>query len=408
MILTIARKELLGHLLSLRFGFAAVLCSVVVLFSCIGMCRQYQLRARDHSLVAARQGEARVSIPPTSTSVLAWGLEDITGRTVDLHQFPFVMTYPLESPLNIFANFFPTFDLSYVVRIVGSLIALAFAFDLICGEGRSGTLAQMMAAGASRPGVLLGKLVGGFPIVVLLFLGPLLVGAAVLTGLFAVPVSLDLLYRTVLWSGGTVLYLLCFFCLGLLCSAVLTSPRVSLMVCLVLWTVTVFVVPTAVTSILRVDMELQSPVRFEQLNYLSWIRWGGNREDRDGEIARQLQVRDARSREVLSFSGRTVGMLRLLPGTAYVDLSTSLSGTGLLELPGYYGAIQRYMRAVLDARKARVEIPMFTFQRAAIEACVQHATYGALSLVLWSTAAFWLSVVVFARTDVRAREVGQI
>jgi ABC-type transport system involved in multi-copper enzyme maturation permease subunit len=406
-IWTVARKEMAHHLLSFRFGVAVVLCSLVVLVSCLGMYRQYDQRAQDYALTQARPGEPRANIPPALMSVFAWGLEDVTGRTVDLTQGGLVVTHALRSPLNIFDAFFSTLDLSYVIRMVGALVALMFTFDAICGEGRGGTLALSLAAGASRRHLLLGKLAGGFPVVAVLFAGPVVLGLVLMAVLFSAPVTLSLLARALLWAMGTGLYLFCFFCLGLWISSIVTTPKVSLMACLVVWTLLIFVAPTAVVSMVRVETHLQSPVRFEQVIYLDGMRirsGADDPEERAQAVQELFQRRQARAGEMLAFADRTLERLRVFPGAAYVDLSANLAGTGVVEMPRYYSAINRYVQDVQAARQQGIKVPALAFARSGLGACVQGSVTDAISLVSWGVAALCLAFVAFSRYDVRVKE----
>ena len=408
MIWKIARKEIAEHLLSFRFSLAAMLCAGVLLLSCLGMYRQYEQRNRDYTLCQARQGEALANIPPTLLSLFAWGLEDVTGRTVDLRYAPHVMVLGVRPPLNPFDTFFPTFDLSYVVRIIGALVALSFAFDAICREGSNGTLALMLAAGASRGGILLGKLAGGFSVVALLFLFPVFLGLALLGILFSIPLTMEVLARILLWSGASLLYLFCFFCLGLLISAFFTTPRLSLLVCLVFWTMLIFIAPSAVTSVAHVETRLQSPVRFAQENLFSSKLAASQGRSNQEEGDRQLQKREARSHEMLRFTDLTLKVLRLLPGAAYVDLSTNLAGTGVAEMASYYSAMQRYIGAVIAAREQKEEAPSFSFTRSPLGDCLHSSIVAIVSLMAWAVAALWSAGVALFHYDVRTKEVGQL
>jgi len=149
----------------------------------------------------------------------------------------------------------------------------------------------------------------------------------------------------------------------------------QLEVCLVLWTVLIFVAPSVVTSLARVGTHLQSPVRFEQQNFLSFrlSMKHSDKKARVEEARRQLQRREARANEVPAFSGLTLAALRMFPGAAYVDLSANLAGTGILDMSRYYMAIQRYMGNVAAAREQRIEAPAFAFVRSDLGPCVQSA-----------------------------------
>ena len=110
---------------------------------------------------------------------------------------------------------------------------------------------------------------------------------------------------------------------------------------------------------------------------------------------------------MLGFADRTLTTLRALPGAAYLDMSTNLSGTGLPEVHRYYEAIRRYIGDVRDAKNVRSTVPAFAFTRSGVGVCVQSSISDILSLALWSAVAIWVSIVALSHYDVRVKEVGQ-
>jgi ABC-type transport system involved in multi-copper enzyme maturation permease subunit len=138
---------------------------------------------------------------------------------------------------------FPLIDLTFIVSVLMSLIALIFSYDAVCGEKEDGTLKLMLANGLSRSKIILAKIAGG---VITLF-GPFLVSLA--AGMIII-----LLHPRVAWTGpdwgalglitvGSIVYVTVFSLIGVLVSSVHRSSASSIMTSLFVWVVVILVVP---------------------------------------------------------------------------------------------------------------------------------------------------------------------
>ena len=193
--------------------------------------------------VLARNGPALYRHDPT-LRVLCMGLGDnmSTFATVPADN------QPRHSPGRGFLRnpvplLFPPLDLSLVVGIVVSLIALVFTYDLIVGDKENGTLMLTLANSVPRHSVLYAKWLGSFisflsgfvpvSLIVLLYM-ELHPGIALRTGDYLAILTIGLL--SIVYAGG-------FFSLGLLVSCWCKDSRTSLLVLLMLWTALTLIVP---------------------------------------------------------------------------------------------------------------------------------------------------------------------
>lgn len=123
---------------------------------------------------------------------------------------------------------FPPPDLLYIVNIVGSLLAMLFAFNAISGEHEEGTLRLVMSNAVPRHTVLLSKWLGGY----LALMAPLL--AAVLLGLLLANLLTSFELGIDEWPafagmlGVAALYLSLFFTLALAISVYARRSSTSL------------------------------------------------------------------------------------------------------------------------------------------------------------------------------------
>jgi ABC-type transport system involved in multi-copper enzyme maturation permease subunit len=138
---------------------------------------------------------------------------------------------------------FPLIDLTFIVTILVSLIALILSYDAVCGEKEDGTLKLMLANGLPRSKIVLAKLAGG----VLTLVGPFLVSLA--TGMVII-----LLHPRVNWTGpdwgalalvviGALLYIAVFYLIGILISSAHRTSASSIMTSLFVWVLLILVIP---------------------------------------------------------------------------------------------------------------------------------------------------------------------
>ena len=240
---TLIAKELRAHLLSFRFLASFVILFVVVVVTAFVLTGDYVRQLDEYS---ARQtelnrylrtyahfnrigGVLRPTQPPVPFQTL------IRGLTADVNMEAFD-----NDPLPVM---FPLIDLTFIVTILVSLIALILTYDAVSGEKEDGTLKLMLANGLPRSKIILAKAAGAG----LTLLGPLVVSLA--AGLLVI-----VLDPRVDWTGadwlalglilvGAVVFAAVFALIGILVSSIHRSSATSIMTSLFIWTLLVLVVP---------------------------------------------------------------------------------------------------------------------------------------------------------------------
>ena len=240
---TLVAKELRAHLLSFRFLASFVILLVLVVATAVVLAGDYvrkvdEFSARQTELDRYLRADAQVHrigaiVQPVQPPVPFQAL--VRGITADVNIEAFD-----NDPLPVM---FPLIDLTFIVAILVSLVALILTYDAVSGEKEYGTLKLMLANGLPRSRVLLAKVAGAG----LTLVGPLVVSLA--AGMLVV-----LLRARVGWSGanwgalamilaGAAVYAGVFALIGILVSAVHHSSASSIMTSLFVWTLLVLVVP---------------------------------------------------------------------------------------------------------------------------------------------------------------------
>lgn len=248
-------KELADHLHGRRFFVGAGVC--ILLFALTGFIRLQDLRNAQQERNAflqrwtpsveeqidrdeAIQVENTRSVSPLS--ILSVGLEPIT---------PFRFTSTKEGlrfgeargARNTIDALFGYLDLTFVVGVLLSLLAIALTFDAICGERSQGTLAVLLSYPVRRSTVLLVKVLSSMVVLGVCFI-PAFFGVMLMTN--AVSGNIMNPSHWLLYALLTLLYLLVFVCAGLAVSSVVRRPADAALICLAVWVTLVFVAPRAV------------------------------------------------------------------------------------------------------------------------------------------------------------------
>ncbi|MDD5704412.1 MAG: ABC transporter permease subunit [Kiritimatiellae bacterium] len=254
----IIRKEILQHLMSLRFAVATVLCFVVVLCSLFVRLQDYALTMDDY---AQNTAEARATIkeeitgpwrivfrgitvhqPPNPMKVFVRGVDTANGLSVNVRGHD-----PVEFQGDLIANplvpLFPAMDLVTFLGVIMSLLAIVFGYDAICGEKQRGTLRLVLSYGLPRDQVLIGKWIGGL----ITLLVPLMVTLAAAAIVVLAQTNLRLSQSQWLTlmgiTGLGMLYIGVVFSLSLWVSCLTPRPSTSIVMLVTLWLVAVMALP---------------------------------------------------------------------------------------------------------------------------------------------------------------------
>jgi ABC-type transport system involved in multi-copper enzyme maturation permease subunit len=137
-------------------------------------------------------------------------------------------------------------DLSFVVKIILSLFVILLTYDAISGEKERGTLKLTLANDISRSTVILGKILGGFSVILVAFILPLLLGLAFMMGFYPDIIArftTDVWIRLFIIIGVYILYLGVFFAVGLFVSALSQKSATSFIILLMVWVLFVAIIP---------------------------------------------------------------------------------------------------------------------------------------------------------------------
>jgi len=263
MIWKIAKKEFFNNLLTFRFTFGTLILIFLVLAITLGSVRGF-LDLREEYLLGTQANETQLSEnrvyctieyevtkPPEILSILNLGVTNRLGNSVlmSLRQIPAAeKKYAQENPL---LNIFTSLDLTLVYKIVFSLLAMLFAFDVISGEKERGTLKLLIAQGVSRFKIILGKYFGSMFTLLASFFFSLFIAFLLIILHFPNLKTLDWM-RILLFALLTMFYMSLFFLFGLLISALTKKASHSLIFCLFVWIIFVIIIPNLSTYLATV------------------------------------------------------------------------------------------------------------------------------------------------------------
>ena len=248
MLSQLIKKEILDHLMSLRFAIACVLCLMVILCSVFVRSRDYGQVLDDYeqeSAMARQQmddmrapwgllwGDQGVTVlrRPNPLKIFVRGVSDANGGAVRVSAAE-RLEPEFRDPDNPGAVLFPSTDRVTFVGVIMSLMALVFGYDAICGEKQRGTLRLMLSYSVPRHLVLISKWIGGYVTLILPFLLTAMVGAVL------VMVQKDVSLTSVQWSllgvilGMALLYVAAVYSLAIYVSCLTKRPATCVMLLL--------------------------------------------------------------------------------------------------------------------------------------------------------------------------------
>ncbi len=406
---TIARKEIAANLVSYKFFIVILLAAVLIFTSLFVMSRDYKARKADYELVKPKPGEAIAVLPPNPLSIFAKGLDDSIARSFEVSVIG-IEARSGKTSGNLIFGFFPAPDFVYIVRIVLSLVALLFGFDLVTREREDGTLKLMLANPVSRAAVLAGKWLGNFLSIIVPILLAVALGVALLS------LDPDIRWtgfafgRLALVVGASLAYLAFFLSLGLFVSAATRRSASSLVLLLLAWALIVFILPNLGTLLARQVVEVPSVRAMTEKRDQIWTRdrllaaadhnWDArvvtlNEElDRLGEDYRIKFERLVRLAKTLN---------RISPAASYVYAATEIAGTGIGEESRLKQEVVRYKNRVLaEGGRSDKSAPVFAYRYRTMGEVL--ATGGLFDLAEILVLAILLFVAAYAaiiRTDVR-------
>ena len=259
MLRTLIQKEIMHHILSVRFVALLVMCVLLIPLTLFINYRNYQQDLVDYqeAVKLANIEETTVNpkmplepeievskliLKPMPLSVFAKGLEDSLPSYLGMTRNGITQGAPttFSSPLS---ELLGHLDFLFVVGTVFSLLALLFTFDAVAGEREVGTLRVTLANSLPRDIFLWSKLIGGYLVFVVPFLVSLLFGLLVLVWQ-GFPLGEPEIFPWVLsLTAISLLYISVFFAIGTVISTYLDSAKTALIVVFTVWVFAVLITP---------------------------------------------------------------------------------------------------------------------------------------------------------------------
>ncbi|OHB63349.1 MAG: hypothetical protein A2168_02525 [Planctomycetes bacterium RBG_13_50_24] len=308
MIWSIARKEFLLNLMTFKFAVGTILCVVLVLVFVPVLAKDYQQRLEEYSQnITANEAELRKVIvyknilptvyrPPNVLSVFSEGIEKRLGTSAKISHFDVPEVSATTDEVNPYMSMFPALDISLVLRIVFSALALLVAYNVISGEREQGTLKLILSGSIPRHHVLVGKFLAGLMI---LIVPVTIVFILALMLLLSFPM-IEL--NAANWAGiglmyiASLIFISAMYNLGLFFSSLMKQSAISLILGLFAWVIFVVVVPSGSIYLATQISPLESQEKMESQREMTiqecrskeleasgkFPHWRGPKSDADG------------------------------------------------------------------------------------------------------------------------------
>jgi len=411
MLKSIIRKEILSNLLSYKFSIITILSTILILVSILVMYRDYCLAMENYEVLQKESEGAIAVIRPTSLSIFAKGLEENLCRS---YESGFVGRIDISTKQKSVNNLFKLFtapDLLYIIKVILSLCAMLFAFDIVSGEKETGTLCQSLSNSLKRPILIIGKWIGGFTSFILPFFMAVLLGTIFVTLSPMIDMNLDNFLKLGLFVVNSMIYLAIFFSLGLLVSCVTHQSSSSLVISLFVWAMLVFLIPNLgnilARQLVRIPTVQQLELKREQIQIRTELEvnrlqsWPERKECiKRADSERETLTEDYRNRfnRLVKVSQN---ITRISPAAAFTFLATDITGTGMAEERRLKRAVLQYKDILWDWDE-KGDSPVFSYQRSSIrEALGLGGLSNCLILILFNILFFAGAYVAFLKYDVR-------
>ncbi len=395
MLRDIIKKEIQDNIMSPKFVFTFLLCTILILLSIYTGINNYQAELKENSAAVALNRKnlesqqsygaisgmgTKINRSPQVLSTVVSGIWEAVGRVATVNiAFDPSMVESKYSSNPIFAVFGPL-DLSFIVKIVLSLFAILFTYDAIVGEKEKGTLKLSLSNRVPRDRLILGKAIGGFVSLLIPLVIPLVLGLLILMIYPNINLTGDDWVRIGMICVLFLLYLSVFFTLGLFISARTTRSSTSFLVLLFVWVTFVTVIPKASVMIAgqinpipsvheitaQKDAYLQEiqkeameeyqayskanprpekdkPEEREKWNeeYKVWLeefqqRLTGKIDENNAAIERDYQAKMRQQQKL------AVNLSRISPASALMFASMSLARTGVDEHDRFLNSVKTY------------------------------------------------------------------
>ncbi len=304
MLRTLIRKEMMHHILSVRFIVLLLMCLLLVpltlsinyqnyLQNLVDYQEAVKLANIEEKTVNPKmplEPELEVSklfLKPTPLSVFANGLGDALPSHLGMTRNGIIQGAPALISDSL-SYLFGHLDFLFLVGTVFSLLALLFTFDAVAGEREAGTLRVTLANSLPRDLFLWSKLIGGYIVFVVPFLVAFLFGLLVLVWQGFPLGEPEIFPRVFSLTLVSLLYIAVFFAIGTVISTYLDNSKTALIVAFTVWVFAVLITP----RVGFIAAKFIAPTRTSQSVYLEKTalreNFNAELEEKKTEIHKEL------------------------------------------------------------------------------------------------------------------------
>ena len=300
MLLTLIQKEMMHHVLSVRFVALLLMCILLIPLTLSINYQSYRQNLVDYQEAVKLanieektvnpkmplEPEIEVSkliLKPTPLSIFAKGLGDSLPSYLGMTRNGITQGPPatFSAPLS---QLLGHLDFLFVVGTVFSLLALLFTFDAVAGEREAGTIRITLANSLPRDLLLWSKLIGGYLVFVVPFLVSFLFGLLLLVWQGFPLGESDISSRVLSLTLVSLLYIGVFFAIGTVISTYLDSAKTALIIAFTVWVFAVLITP----RIGFLAAKVIAPTRTSQSVYMEKTAMRDNFDAELSEIKKKI------------------------------------------------------------------------------------------------------------------------
>jgi ABC-type transport system involved in multi-copper enzyme maturation permease subunit len=386
------------------------------------MYRDYRLALDNYEILQHEHEDTIGVIRPTPLSIFTRGLEENLCRSYERGLVGQINAGRKQQSVNDVFRLFTAPDLLYIIKVILSLCAMLFSYDIISGEKETGTLRQSLSNSLKRPILIFGKWIGGFISFILPFFVAVLLGTIFVTLSHKVDMNAQDWVKLGLFLLSSVIYLTVFFSLGLFISCLTHRSSTSLVISLFVWTILVFLIPNLgnilARQFIRIPTAQQLELKRQQIRRRMRVelkRIPKTQPDSE-KLLKVLELRTIKEGDQLDedYRNRFDRLVRLSqnitqfsPAPAFTFLATDIMGTGVAEERRLKRAAQNYKDNLLELYMdenwdEESKRPDFHYQRSSVkEVLGRGGLSNCLVLILLNILFFTGAYVAFLRYDVR-------
>lgn len=291
MLRTIIEKEIRDLVASTKFAITFGVSALLIIGAfCIGAMRhklnveQYEaskvenLRQMEGLTDWLRLESNRIFLPPQPLAALVSGVSNDIGRTVSVVGRGELNAYASRYNEDPIYAAFRFLDLEFIFQIVLSLFAILLGFDAVSGEKERGTLRLSLANAVPRATYIIGKMAGSYLALAVSLLLAVAIGCLLLP-VIGIALTGDEWTRLGLVVLTGLLYFGVFLALSVFVSSMTHRTSSSFLVLLVVWVMSVMVIPRATVLLAgrAVDVPSADEIYAQKANYRRQL-WKETRE----------------------------------------------------------------------------------------------------------------------------------